>query len=76
MNGIQVGCFQKGGWHLFTESFMHFLHFIIVPEMKPILHFMLVCNVDLVCNVTRLSWTSSLFEPAMCPTIDELLNLI
>lgn len=26
---------------------MHFLHFIIVPEMKPMLHFMLVCSVDL-----------------------------
>lgn len=47
MNGIQMGCCQKGGWHLFAESFMHFLHFIIVPEMKPILHFMLVCSVDL-----------------------------
>lgn len=47
MKRIQIGCFQKGGWHLFPYGFMHFLHFIIVPEMKPILHFMLVCSADL-----------------------------
>lgn len=43
----QIWCFQKGGRHLFTKSFMHFLHFIIAPEMKPMLHFLLVCGVDL-----------------------------
>lgn len=47
MNRIQIGCFQSVGWHVFTSSFMHFCHFIIVPEMKPILHFMLVCRADL-----------------------------
>lgn len=67
-----MGCFQEGGWYLFTESFMHFLHFTIVPEMKPVLHFMLVCSVDL--DQAFLDLIS--VRRAMCPTIDELLNLI
>lgn len=45
---MRCGCaVGKGGRRLFSESFIHFLHFSIVPEMKPILHFMPVCSVDL-----------------------------
>lgn len=37
----------KGGRCLFNENFTHFLHFSLVPKMKPILHFMRVCSIDL-----------------------------
>lgn len=32
---------------MFCKRFIQSLHFSIVPEMKPILHFMPVCGVDL-----------------------------
>lgn len=47
MTEIQLCC-RKGGGRLYRERFMHCsLHFGIVPEMKPMPHFMPVCRVAL-----------------------------
>lgn len=46
INEMRLRCW-KGGRRLFSESFIHSLHVSLVPKMKPILHFMHVCSIDL-----------------------------
>lgn len=49
---------------VYSESFIHFLLFSLVPKMKPILYFILC--VFAVLTFTSLSWTSSLLKWALC----------
>lgn len=63
---------KLGSRRVFCERFVRSRHYSIVSEMKPILHFIAVCGVDLYHSL--LAFIS--VEVGYCPTTDEPVNLI